>query len=369
MIGFDAPTRSPGIRRWWPAALVVGLLLLGAVAYVMTRGPARRVDPSPADATATASPSSADDLVAVASAQRKRNQYDDALKTLARARELAPGSATVREAQEDAAMEWIRNVRVENGSSSFGDAIKPALAIVDAALPSAKGSRRADLLAHTGWAAFLLWRDGDRRLNPGDTYREALAIDPDNPFANAMLAHWTLYQDADAVPAAAKLFAMAEKSGRALTTVRILQWAAYTNADSNPQAVAERVRLANTMRRAGEHLDGGQAQMLWDPYYFALTSPRDRDVLLDALAPDDYVSTLKWAFDEYAAKDESRRMTIQYYVALLLAKAGRTAESVSTLRAVNQQLTATHASGALRDAVDAALGQVDHGSSTRNRLR
>ena len=79
-----------------------------------------------------------------------------------------PASAPrAREAQEDVAMEWIRNVRVENDKSSFGDAIKPALAIVDAALPTETGPRRADLLAHTGWATFLLWRDGDRRLNPG----------------------------------------------------------------------------------------------------------------------------------------------------------------------------------------------------------
>ena len=48
-----------------------------------------------------------------------------------------PSSATIREAQEDVAMEWIRNVRVENDKTSFGEAIKPALAVVDAALPSA----------------------------------------------------------------------------------------------------------------------------------------------------------------------------------------------------------------------------------------
>ena len=37
-------------------------------------------------------------------------------------------------------MEWIRNARVENEKTSFGDAIKPALAVVDAGLPSATGT-------------------------------------------------------------------------------------------------------------------------------------------------------------------------------------------------------------------------------------
>ena len=57
---------------------------------------------------------------------------------------------SVRQTQEDVAMDWIRNVRVESGKSSFGDAIKPALAVVDASLPTATGTRRADLLAHSG---------------------------------------------------------------------------------------------------------------------------------------------------------------------------------------------------------------------------
>jgi hypothetical protein len=302
----------------------------------------------------------ADDLIAAASAQRRRNQYPEALATLARAREAAPASATVREAQEDVAMEWIRDVRVENGKSSFGDAVKPALDIVDAALPAATGARRADLLAHTGWATFLLWRDGDRRLNPADAYREALSVDPGNPFANAMLAHWMLFQDHDAVAAAAPLFATAVAAGREIEAVRTLQWAAYTNADSNPHAVAERVRLANAMRLGGEQLNARQAQALWSPYYFATLPGRenDRRVLLDALAPDDHISTLNWAFADYAARDQSRLRTIRYYVALLHAGAGRAEQAASELRLLDQEMANEHASGSLRDAVQAARRRI-----------
>ena len=116
--------------------------------------------------------------------------------------------------------------------------------------------RRADLLAHTGWATFLLWRDGDRRLDPAASYREALSIDPGNPFANAMLAHWTLYRDRDAVADAVTLFDTAVRAGRALETVRTLQWAAYGNSNT-PDAEAERVRLANAMRKRRRAADHG----------------------------------------------------------------------------------------------------------------
>jgi hypothetical protein len=254
-------------------------------------------------------------------------------------------------------MEWIRNARVETDKMSFGDAIKPALAVVDAALPSAMGPRRADLLAHQGWATFLLWRDGDRRLNPGETYRQALSIDPGNPYANAMLAHWRLFQDHDDVATAVRLFDTAVRAGRALDAVRTLQWAAYSNA-SNPAADAERVRLADAMRRAGERVNMRQAQALWGPYYFATSHEQERDALLAAVAPDDHISTLHWAFDEYAAKNESRLWAIRYYTALLNAKAGRTNEAMTELQALNKEMAQEGANGSLRQAIMATLKQL-----------
>jgi hypothetical protein len=372
MIGVETPTPGPRLRRWWPAAAVVGTVALGLIGYAALRTPTTEstINDTSTNGQKSAVPVSdtttpvdggsqaarAEELLATASAQRERNQFAEALATLTRARELAPTSAAVREAQDDVAMEWIREGRVEDGKGSFGQAIAPALAVVDASLPSATGARRADLLAHTGWATFLLWRDGDRQLSPADKYREALSLDPGNPYANAMLAHWILFQDHDKVADAKKLFDTALQSGRALDAVRILQWAAYNNASSN-EANAERVRLADAMRRGNERLTARQAQALWGPYYFATPPAReqDRQVLLDALPPDDHISTLGWSFEEYAAKDEFRRRTIRYYVALLHEKAGRMDQAVSELRALNDELAAAGLTGSLRQAVGATL--------------
>jgi hypothetical protein len=276
------------------------------------------------------------------------------MATLAGARELAPSSAAVRRAQEDVAMEWIRNARVEGGKGSFGDAIKPALAVVDTSLPSATGTRRADLVAHTGWATFLLWRDGDRQLNPADAYRQALSIDPANPYANAMLAHWILFQDREDVPQAVKLFDTAAKAGRALDAVRQLQWAAFGNASSS-EAHPERVRLADAMRRGGEKLNGSQTQSLFSVYDRAtpVSREKDRQALLEALPPDDHISMLGWAFDEYASGNDFRRRVIRYYVALLQAKAGRVEQALGDLQTLEMELAKNR--GSLHDAVRAAL--------------
>ncbi len=108
-------------------------------------------------------------------------------------------------------MEWIRNVRVESGTSTFTDAIKPALSVIDPAIASATGAQKADLQAHSGWAAFLMWRDGNRQLDPAEWYRDALKTDPANPYANAMLAHWMLFRGDD-VDGAVRLFEVALRS-------------------------------------------------------------------------------------------------------------------------------------------------------------
>ena len=342
-------------RRWWPAVAALAALTLGLAGYYTLSTNER----APAEALNTAgeipasSRGAVDGLLAEAAAQRRRSLYLEALATLTRARELAPASQAVRQMQEGVAMDWIRNVRFESGTSSFGEAIKPGLAVVDDALRSATGARRADLLAHSGWAAFLMWRDGDRRLDPAEWYRDALSLDPGNPYANAMLAHWMLFQGDD-VRGAVKLFDTATRTARAPDAVRGLQWAAYGNRRA-PEAEVELVRLADSMRRAGQKLTMDQAQTLWGPYFSAVPAVREkhRQVLLEALPPDDYISTLGWAFDDYAAKDVSRRRTIRYYVALLHGIAGRVDQAIDGLRTLNAELAGDP--GSLRDAVQAAL--------------
>jgi len=319
-------------RGWWPLpvplAVTAGVVLLAVVlgGYVWYRGQAAERVATEASARLERTRQRAA-LVEAATGQRQRRQFGDAVKTLEAARQLDPEAADARLLLEDVAMQWLREVQRDESIKTFGEAMKPALAIVDRALPGSSGSRRADLLAHQGWATFLLWRDGnDRKLRPPSLrYREALAIDADNPYANAMLAHWTLWASDD-VDEAARLFGAGLRGNRAVEAVRSLQWAAYQN-DSSVRAQVELIRLADVMRRANEKLTPWQSQTMWGIYYFALPTYRDamRLQLLRAVSPDDHLATLRWAFDEFMASDASRRQTIRYYAALLDMEAGRQA--------------------------------------------
>jgi tetratricopeptide (TPR) repeat protein len=295
-------------------------------------------------------------LVETASGQQQRGQLSDAVKTLEAARQLDPGALESRLLLEDVAMEWLREVRGDQASGTFGEAIKAPLALVDAALPGSSGSRRADLLAHQGWATFLLWRDGDRSLRPQDRYREALAIDSDNPYANAMLAHWTLWSGDD-VDEAARLFGAALRGNRAVEAVRALQWAAYQN-ESSIRAQVETIRLADAMRRAGQALTPRQSQTMWGIYYFALPSHREavRLQLLRAVPPDDHLATLRWAFDEFTGGDVPRRQAIRFYSALLDAEAGRQAKARQDLAVLRAELASSP--GSLLDAVESAVSRL-----------
>jgi hypothetical protein len=80
---------------------------------------------------------------------------------------------------------------------------------------------------------------------------------------------------------------------------------------------------------------------------------KERQALLDALPPDDHIRTLGWAFDEYAANDESRRQTIRYYTALLRISAGRRDEAAEELRSIKKELKGS--SGPLGNAVERTL--------------
>ncbi len=364
------PATQGGLRRWWPLLSGIGTLVLVLAGFAAWRAPGSAgpaaPDPSPATDTAKEAGARVEEvriLLVQAEAQRRRGQFADALVTLAGARGIAPGATEVRHAQEDVAMEWVRDARLERPETSFGETIKPAMMIIDASLADADGQRRADLLAHSGWATFLMWRDGNRQLNPTDWYRQALAVDPDNPYANAMLAHWILFREGD-LSRAAKLFDSALRSQRDVASVRALQWAALGN-HRTPEADAERVRVADAQRRESRPLLERQVSALWSPYYFATLSGRDeqRRMLLAALPPDDHISTLRWAFKEYAANDESRQRTIRYYVALLDASAGRTTEAIEELRHLNREVA--DSAGSFRDAVRAALRQLQGGREAR----
>jgi hypothetical protein len=296
-----------------------------------------------------------DDLVRVADAQRERGQLPDALTTLERAISFDADTSHAKALEEDVAMQWVRDLTVESGQR-FADAMTPALAVLDRAAPFATGSRQGDLLAHLGWATYLRWRDGERRLNPADVYRKALAVDPANPYANAMLGHWIVsHEDGpDDLEQAPRFFRTAADAGRATDVVRGLQLSALRNVGSVDNRL-ETIRVIDEMRRRDERLRPRDVSDAWSIYYFALSDSGalTSAALLAVLPPTEHLLTLRWAFDEYARSEESRLFQMRYYTARLQVEAGNVTTARDALQALRTDLG--RSPGSLRDAVDRAL--------------
>ena len=114
------------------------------------------------------------------------------------------------------------------------------------------------------------------------------------------------------------------------------------------------MRLADAMRRDSERLTPRQSQTMWSPFFFVLDEDERRQQLLRALTPDDYIATLHWAFDDFFPADDSRRMTLRYYIALLDARGGPASPRLARIsRRCATELASSP--GSLLDAVQAAL--------------
>ena len=131
------------------------------------------------------------EFTALARQQAGRGEFAEAWQSLDRAEERSR-TGCHRRGQARRRIPVARRGRPGSDQpfSRITDAVVPAL---DRALLDPQHPRRADILAHLGWATFLKGREtgtGD----PAPLYKQALAIDPHNVYANVMLGHWLLWQ-------------------------------------------------------------------------------------------------------------------------------------------------------------------------------
>lgn len=209
----------------------------------------------------------------------------------------------VRTQQDDVAMQWLRVGRPEPGHtfSDMVDRVVPGLERA-AADRSVVGQRRADLLAHLGWARFLKSRDGSTSADPSADYARALAADPHDAYANAFWGHWILWQHGSLAAASAH-FADALVDPRAgkgpfREYLRKLQVSALHNVPS-AQADAALLVLVNSMRVGGEPIGAETRNALKNAYQGFGRDPRDTATLLQAVPPAEQAATLEQlTFDE-----------------------------------------------------------------------
>ncbi len=201
---------------------------------------------------------------------------------------MRPGEA-VDDARVEIAFAWLEDARPGPGQrfAVITDAVTPAL---DRALVSAQGERRADLLAHLGWVTFLRLRDG-YDVDPAARYQEALTVDPDNVFANAMLGHWLMWRGRQIQPARERFDTALAAAGDRRPFVRRLQLAALTNGNAD----AELLRVANDMRTRNEPIDPAVADRVYFVYTlkYGPNASRTRDPDLTVPAAD-LETTYEW---------------------------------------------------------------------------
>lgn len=370
----DAPAIAPtGTNGSVPASATVrskrGPLLALAVAATLALGFIavrwqRSASEAKAAAVASAQGDSAlrvrqqtvDDLVRVATEQGNREQFAEAMNTLDRAVDGDANVQKAKELQEDLSMQWLRNLKVSDGQT-FTQAMTRPLAVLDRATPFAHGSRQGDMLAHIGWATFLRWRDNRSGPTPTAAYRRALAVDSTNPFANVMLGHWILSSENEpnALDSARAYFRVAANAGREVAEVRRFQLAALKS-DHSVESQLETIRVLNEMRMRAEPRPAA-GRDAWSTYYYALNGQASITVsdLVSLLPVIEHLQTLRWAFAEYAQRDDATNRQLRFYVARLRAQGGEGASATDSLRALRTELGDD--GGVLRDAVDAALVQ------------
>lgn len=297
-------------------------------------------------------------LIATSRLQLQAGDFSAAWTSLNQALKSDPDNRLVRAAREDVAQAWLDDSRTGGGISSFSQLADTLSPVLTEGLLHADSTRKADLLAHLGWADFLRWREGQRGLKPAARYRESLALDPRNPYAHAMLGHWLLWEG-DSLGAAREHFTRALGAGRAREYARGMQIAALSNRRT-PEAAMELLRVGDEMRTSGESAAAARDR-LWQAFHDHL-GPSAPDLLpaelTSRVSPADLLATYQWAFEGTGYPD-GKGVEYRVELAELQQAAGDTATALAAYRAV---LAERNLSGTVRAKVSRAVGRIRAGN-------
>jgi tetratricopeptide (TPR) repeat protein len=301
--------------------------------------------------------------IALAQAQTKQGEYQAAIDTYAAILKTDPLYRSALDQQLDTAMLWVEDYHVlvregQDAGNLSAPQLDEILSVLDAGLTRSSGTRAADVQAHIGWTHWLNQHIAEREFGHAaeQNLRAALAADPSNVYANAMLGNWILQNRGDFNEAIQHLNS-AVSTGKVRPFVRTLQLGGLIHLE-RPGARSELVRVANEMRRSGEPLDEEHKSRIlgfcFDP---VVTDHTELQESLSAVSPDDVWSTYLWLDDN---PDEARDHALvhQFVQANLMELSGKRLESLDQFRALQRQLKNT--SGSMKRSVDTAIARLSH---------
>lgn len=301
--------------------------------------------------------------LALAQAQEKQGEYQASLQTYGDVLKADPLDRPALDQQLNTTMLWVEDFHVltgtdENAAALAGPALDQIIAILDAGLARSKGTRAADVRAHIGWAHWLNQDIAEREFGPiaEQNLRAAMAADPSNAYANAMLGNWLLQNRGNFAEAIQDLN-IAVSTGNARPFVRKLQLGGLIDLDEKG-ARAEVVKAANDMRKFGEPLDQEHRMRIlsfcFDPM---LTDHGELAESLSAIPPDEAWQTYLWLDDK--PEDVQTDLLVHSFIqANLMELSGKRQESLEKYRLLQQELKNT--SGAMKNSVDAAIARLSH---------
>src|ERR1700693_3320071 len=355
----DAPPATAGdsgfrvkIFKWIAGVTAVISLIIG-VHQVITLG-----------RTARERRQQVAELLAIETVQKGSGNFAGAWASLEKASQLDNSSREVRRAQEDLGMAWLEAGRLSGDNMRFSDIADKVTPALSRAVASEDRSRRADAYAHLGWADFLRSRDGVGGLDPEGSYQKALAEDPDNVYANAMLGHATLWHGGK-LDDARRYFAKALATGRGREYVRGLQLAALLNRHAE-ETEDETIRVANEMHKGSEKPDAVPAPMrdrLFSIYYDRVAVPRPRPEFLAVVPPAEHLATFKWLFAEMNL-EEGKSLQREYWLATLEEASGQTAAALQRFRSLRSVFPPE--ASRLSESIDAALKRLSQNEPQRH---
>jgi tetratricopeptide (TPR) repeat protein len=301
--------------------------------------------------------------LALAQAQEKQGEYQASIQTYGDLLKADPLDRPVLDAQLNTAMLWVEDFHVlvgtdENAAAVAGPALDQIMAILDAGLNRSKGTRAADVQAHIGWAHWLNQHIAEREFGSiaEQNFRAALAADPSNVYANAMLGNWQLQNRASLTEAIQHLD-IAVSTGNARPFVRTLQLGGLIDLDEKG-ARAEVVKVANDMRKSGEPLDEEHRMRILNfCFNLIFTDHGELAESLSAIPPDDVWQTYLWLDDK---REDSKADLIDrsFIQANLMELSGKRQESLESYRLLQQELKKSP--GSMKDSVDAAIARLSH---------
>ncbi len=234
--------------------------------------------------------------------------------------------------QVDIAMDWLDNMQVGEGETFAGTAA-PLIPILDEAIGTTEGQRKADILAHRGWADFLRSTDSGLQYTPDSYYDRALKIDPANVYAHTMWGHWMTWMHGD-LDEARKHFKEALAGGRARPYVRRLQVAAMENTGED-EGKLEILRVAHDMWEHKEEITKEVRRPVRTVYTFTcgLLDRNEVDKLVKALPEREHISLIHGLFS-HPVRGEDPSPWWEPCVAKLQEKAGMNEDARKSYRSL-----------------------------------